>query len=285
MVEIVVRCPECYRKGKIEVESNIVSKSLRGVTAINVAEFFICDHSFIAYIDKNLAVRDCIITDFQLDLPQVVLPEESNEDIPGTDLIDIYLLTINILPQTLAFIIRSCFYKKPILYINDFENVNSHLVNFFEFIFGDNFEVNIFLTTNIGYKKHKKQFKNHIVIKDNEVINDKDKIMNFKKMKIENALVQKFYFESDSKSSLIIIRNDIKRAYEFAQAIVEFNNTLKENETLSSKRVIDYIFKRYNINLPLPYLRLLMDVAENNFGVQLKRDDKAADFMGLFSSK
>ncbi len=281
MVQITIHCPECHKRGKIEIAENIVGESARGVTAVNVAEFLICSHSFIAYIDKNLAVRDCMVTDFKIELPQMDFAEELEADIPGVELVDIYLLTINIPPQALAYIIHACFFKKPILYLNDLEVVNTHLVNFFEFIFGDFFEVKIFLSTRQGYKKNKKQFKNYIVIDNNKVINDKEKVMNKKNMKIENALVQKFFSELDTKSSLIIIKNEIKKAYELSLNLIELNNSLEENELLSSKRAIDYLNGIYGIDVPLPYLELLMDVIENYFDIQLNRETDVGDFLGF----
>ncbi len=71
MRKVDVRCPACSKRGFLEIPEEIISKSLRGVSAINVDKDKICAHSFVAYIDKNLAVRDCFLTDFQLELPQM----------------------------------------------------------------------------------------------------------------------------------------------------------------------------------------------------------------------
>ena len=71
MVEIKINCPACSKTGKLEVEENIIKKSLRGITAINVGEFLICPHSFIVYIDMNFTVRDCFFSDFKIELPEI----------------------------------------------------------------------------------------------------------------------------------------------------------------------------------------------------------------------
>jgi hypothetical protein len=282
MVKIKIRCPECFKKGDIEVDSKIISESKAGVTAITIAENLICKHLFIAYIDRNCAVRDSLIADFTIDLPEVKLPEEIEYDIPDSESIDIYLLTINVPPYTLACIIRACFYNKPILFINDFEVVNTHLVNFFEYIFTDSFEVNIFLTTKIGYKKNKKQFKNHIVIEKNKVIKDKEQLMISKNMKIENILVQKFFSVPDPITNLITIKNEIKKVYELSLKVLEFNNKLKENEPLSLKRAVDYLFNEYEIKISIPYLTFLLDIIEFYFKVELNRDSEYLSFLELF---
>ena len=92
MVKVEIRCPACSKVGKVEIEENIISQSVRGITAVNVAEFLVCEHSFVAYIDKNLAVRDCFVADFQIELPQIEQQEIERVDVPDSEVIDIYLI-------------------------------------------------------------------------------------------------------------------------------------------------------------------------------------------------
>ena len=156
MVKIVIRCPKCSKKRTIDVEENLVRNSERGVTAITVAEALICDHSFVAYIDRNLSVRDCFIADFQIEIPQLVPAEDIDEVlIPTDEKVDIYLISINISSLALAYIIRACFHKEPIMYLNELTIINDHLIHFFDFIFGDTFKYEISFASQEEYKKNK----------------------------------------------------------------------------------------------------------------------------------
>jgi len=199
MVKVEIRCPACAKVGKVEIEENIISQSVRGITAVNVAEFLVCEHSFVAYIDKNLAVRDCFVADFQIELPQIDQQKIEKVDVPDSEVIDIYLISININALWLTFILRGCFYKKKILILNDLAVLNKHLTNFFKYIFQNTFDIDISTETKILYKKNKKLFKNHIIIDNNKVINDKKQIMKPKLIKIERSIVQSFLVEPDPK--------------------------------------------------------------------------------------
>jgi hypothetical protein len=89
MAKVEIRCPSCAKIGKIEIKESILSQSIRGITAVNIPENLICEHSFIAYIDKNLAVRDCFIADFQIEIPQLENDQKIKRiDVPDSDFID-----------------------------------------------------------------------------------------------------------------------------------------------------------------------------------------------------
>jgi len=282
MVGIEISCPDCSKRGTIEVEENLIRNSERGVSAINVAENLICSHSFVAYIDKNLAVRDSFITDFKIETPEMELEQRiDDKDLPSHDLIDVYLITININALWLTFIIRGCFYKKNLLIINNMEALHGHLINFFKFIFQNAFEFNISLETQENYNEDKKKYKDCIIIDGNEVINDKNKIMKPKLINIERTIVQKFLAEQDPKSSLIILKNEIQKVYHLSEEIVNYNNSLKENEELTSKKIMDYFEEVKDTKIQLQYLDFLFEIINNYFEVKLAMSSKTSDFLGF----
>lgn len=282
MVEIKIHCPACFKKGAIEVEENLIFKSERGVSAINIAENLICSHSFVAYIDKNLAVRDCFLTDFKIETPDVDLEQKLIEaEIPSLDVIDVYLITININALWLTFILHGVFYKKKLLILNSMESLHSHLNNFFKFIFQNSFELDISLETRDNYKKDKKKYKDYIVIDGNEVINDKNNIMKPKKINIERTIVQIFLGEQDTKSSLILIRNEIQKVFTLSQEIIALNNNLEKNEELTTKKIIDYFQEVKDIKIQPQYLDFLFEIIHNYFNVKLAMSSKTSDFLGF----
>lgn len=282
MVGIEIHCPICSKKGVVEAEENLIRNSERGVSAINVAENLICSHSFVAYIDKNLSVRDSFITDFKIETPDVELEHKLIEaEIPSLDVIDVYLITININALWLTFILHGVFYRKKLLLLNSVESLHSHLNNFFKFIFQNSFELDISLETRANYNKDKKKYIDYIVIDGNEVIKDKNNFMNPKKINMERTIVQMFLGERDTKSSLILIRNEIQKVFTLSQEIITLNDNLKENEELTSKKIIDYFKEVKDTKIQPQYLDFLFEIINNCFEVKLAMSSKTSDFLGF----
>jgi hypothetical protein len=282
MVEIEIRCPSCSKKGIIEVAENLIQKSERGISAINVAEDLICSHSFVAYIDKNLSIRDSFITDFKIMTPELKIEQKVEaREIPSQDLINVYLITININALWLTLILHGCFYSKKLLIINNTESLHKHLINFFKYIFQDTFEINISLETRDNYKKDKKKYEDYIIIDGNDITNDKNSIMKPKIINIERTIVQKFLAEQEPTSSLLLIKNEIQKVYNLSKEIITFNNNLRENEELTSKKIIDYFKETKDIKMQTQYLDFLIDVVSNYFNFKLAMSSKTSNFLGF----
>ncbi len=270
MIKVEIRCPQCSRKGKLEVEENLIKQNERGISAINVAEDLICKHSFIAYIDKNFNVRDCVITDFTIKLPQIEVEQITVDKIPDKDTINLYLLTLNLNALWLTYILRACFFKKKILIINEFNLLNPHIMNFFRFIFQDTFDIDISIQKEANYKKVKKKYKNYIIIDKDKIIKDKEKIL-LKFTKIERAIIQKFLAEQDPKTSLIILKNEILKAYKLSKDIdlylKDYNKTLE----LTPKLMSDYLTEKYNQKISELYLKFLIKIVQNYYEVDFTK--------------
>jgi len=270
MVKVEIRCPSCSKRGNIEVPEDIINQSTRGVTAINVANEQICSHSFVAYIDKNLAVRDCFITDFQIELPQIEAPAATEETpIPSQEAVDIDIIKMNIPALTFTFMIRAWLFGQPMLFLYDGEFLHRHVENFFKFISTGSFETELLIGEHELYKKSKKHFRNYIVLDSTRVLNDKGKYLDPKKIKIERTFVQKFLAEYDPKSSLIIFKNEIRTAYELANTIKEIIDTYDGEEKLGKKKLIDQLLEVKGIKVPFSYLEFLLDIIKNYYNFDL----------------
>ena len=114
MAKVEIRCPSCNKRGNIEIAEDIINQSARGVTAINIPQDQICTHSFVAYIDKNLAVRDCFMADFQLELPQMEIEQPAEKEIPDASVADVDLIKINVPALTLTYFIRASLLNRNI---------------------------------------------------------------------------------------------------------------------------------------------------------------------------
>lgn len=77
-------CPVCSKKGIIEISEKPLVNATRGLISISISKDIVCEHAFIAYVDKNLKVRDYFRPDFQLDLRSLrsAEPTEKEEEPP-----------------------------------------------------------------------------------------------------------------------------------------------------------------------------------------------------------
>ncbi|MBD3340128.1 MAG: hypothetical protein GF353_13525 [Candidatus Lokiarchaeota archaeon] len=255
--------------GYIDFDKKLCNQSESGVTAVNV-EKSICEHSFVVYLDNNMEVRDCFITDFLLELPEIEPKRKDTEEkVPGINYIDINLIKINVKALELAYILRACFLKKALLVIKEEDFIVKHLQSFLTYIFQDSFDFEVRIKSSKDYKDNKKKFKNFLIISDDKVLRNKGKILDAKKLKIERNIVQKFYAEYDPQASLIILKNEINKIFELSQEIIEIINNYNGTEKLGKKKLIDLVRKKREIKIPFAYLELLLDILKFYFKFDL----------------
>ena len=151
-MKVLLRCPSCHKQGRMEFADDSAKKTRKGLLAVNVAPNMICEHSFIAYLDKNLAVRNYFTADFEIEIPDQPLEQVSETDqLVSTDLIDLDLLRLNITPTLITWIIKSIFMKKQIIVISDQEFLYNHYINFFKFITQKSFGIDFKMLSIVDY--------------------------------------------------------------------------------------------------------------------------------------
>ena len=143
MEKIEVICPTCSKKGIIYTNRETIDNNPRGIIAINVYPKQICSHALVAYVDKNLELRDCLAVDFQVEIPHMETDVLKEVIIPEADEIDLDLIRINFNALPLAVAIHGCLFGKKILILVDEEFLHDHLLNFFHYIFKDTFDIDI----------------------------------------------------------------------------------------------------------------------------------------------
>ncbi len=283
MPDIEVRCPSCLKKGKIEITDDSIKSISRGLLAVNVAPTTVCPHSFLIYVDKNLNIRDYFIPDFQIELPHTELEEAlKDRKIPGIDIIDLDLIKLNLTPSLLTYIIRAIFYKRKIVLILEQKYLYNHILNFFEYITQNSFEANITITSKENYYNNKEQFNDFIIFEGTHIINDKDEIIQPKKLQFEKSIIEQFLSESKSTLSLVLLKNEIKKSFAFAKSISEFIISYNQKEKLSSKIITDYLKDAHGFKIEKnykKYLNWLLDLANEYFGISLYESSEATDFL------
>ena len=263
-MKIEVRCPACSKIGKIEVPEEDVKKAAKGLYAVNIDKIF-CSHSFIAYVDKNLSIRDCYIADFQIELPEA-LPDKKVETVPTKiEEFDIALVKINLLPTLLVNTIRAIVTGKKIVILSSEPFINKHIENFLKYITANSFKNEIAIISVEDYKKEKDLYKEHIVLQANQIIKDETNIINPKKMDIERAIVQNFFDTYSLKTSIFLIKNELLNLHEYSIDLIDLLDNYNGSKKLGKKDLIKQLNIRLNINLTGNYLELLLNILTNYF--------------------
>ena len=266
-VSVEVRCPACNKSGQIKVDKNIFDLNLRGITAVNVSKGFICKHSFVIYIDTNLAMRDAFVCDFKIESPDFDLSKDVPKSVTERTY-DLDLVKINLTPSLLANTLTGIYHKKKILMLSDQEFLNIAFFQFFKSIIYDTFDLNLNIISKNDYKANKKEYKDFLILSGKEVINDKNKIINPKKMLMVNMITQKFYADRDSESSLIIIKNENQKTFILAKAITNFFK--EDSGDLDIKNLKKYLNTNIqNIEISPYYMSFLFDIVENYFEIKV----------------
>ena len=271
MSQIIITCPDCSQKGSIEISKEKIEKSNRGIAAVHIAEKIICSHSFIAYVDMNMQVRDYFIADFKVDLPELSSIQILKElTIPDQEKIDVNLIKFNLHALLITLVLRAIFLKEKIVLINDYDYLNSKILNFFKYITQGSFEIDISIISSEDYKNAKEHESEIIFFDIRDMMVDFQKNKNLKHLKIEMRIVQRFFAEQDPKPSLIFLKNDVQKAYDLALIIKDYIQTLNKKEKIYTKKIMDYLENVHNFKISLEYLKFLIDIIKNYFKVSVR---------------
>ncbi len=271
MSKMQIICPSCAKNGYIEVSEKDIKGTSRGVLAVNIAENRICSHTFIVYVDNNLMIRDYFLVDFQCKLPDVATTEQIEEkEIQGDELIDTEIIKLNLHALLITFILRAIFKKKKIILINEQNDIREQILNFFEYITQGSFDIDLSILSREEYENYQVNVKNSLDFEDKNVIRDIDKIIDPKKLKVERRIVQKFFSETDKKSSLIVFKNEIQKAYDLSKTVADYITNHKEKEKIYSKNILKYLEKLHKIKLSLQYMNFLIEIVKNYFNVSFR---------------
>lgn len=278
MKKLEVRCPSCSKRGYIEVSEKEVEKAARGVFAVNVMEGVACEHSFVAYVDKNLTVRDTFIADFQLEIPDIIPDQSIESDVAQKlDLIDTSLIKLNFTATLLTHLIRAILFKKKVLLFFNQPYMVDNIYKFIEYITQNSFQPDILIIS--GEQYNIENIEDAIILEGNQIIKDEKDILNAKTLGVERSLVRKFLAEYEPKPSLIYLQNSLQKAYDLSLIIIEIVKNLKKKEKLYSKNVIKDIERVHGVKVQLPYLDFLYDIVENYFGVKIPKSSNISNFL------
>lgn len=271
MPNIAIKCPLCSKKGVISIEEDLIKNSSRGLLSVHIANDIICKHTFTAYIDKNLQVRDYFFVDFSVKLPEISLIENlEQQSVPIKEIIDVDLIKLNIPAITLTYIIKSIFLKQKIVLISNQEFLYHHIEKFFEYITQNSFEMDFSLINSDDYKNNKKSYKDAMVFDSNKIIRNNKNLINPKKLDIEKKIVERFYSESQLGYSYIVLKNEIFKAYELSKQIIqEIEGVKKSGNQPNILTIQNEVEKVYKAKIDKLYLKFLIEIIDNYFEVSV----------------
>ena len=277
MYQIEINCPSCKSRGYFEISEDFVKTINRGIFAINIAAHTICTHTFIAYIDKNLEVRDYFVADFQVEIPELskeaqefALDRNISEKKDLDNDFDVDIIKLNLSATIITYIIKSILSKQKILYISDLDYLNEGILNFFNYLTEDSFELNFSITTRENYEKNIKDYNDWMVFEGYEVIRDYNKIINNKNLVVEKQIVNKFITESDKNIGLTLLKGEMRKACKLAQKIVKVVNDMKnKNENINIFNINKILENEFTIKIESAYINFLTEIVKSYFGIQL----------------
>ena len=272
MVNVFLVCPTCKKKGFIEIPEERNKDPSGGILAIDLEANILCQHSFIVYLDNNLKVRECVIPDFKVELPELKLEDQiRTTGLPDRDVFDIDLIKLNLPFILLAHVLKSIFFKEKIVIISNQEFFFSHIYNFFKDITQDSFGIDIYVTNQDGYMKNKKKYKNCVVLEEKKVLEDCNKTINPKKLKVEKQIVKNFLSTYDLVYCYITLKNEINKAYELSKSIADYVIKSKEAEELNQQIITVFLKAKYQIKISNAYLTFLCEIVKIYFEVEDSR--------------
>ena len=281
MAKLQIRCPVCAKWDNIEILDDATKNVKRGLLAVNISSGMICEHSFIAYVDKNLIVRDCFIADFKIEASEAEIAyKEVDKALPETESIKFDLIKLNIPEKLMSMIFKAIFLGKKVILISEDQFLYKHIINFFRYVMQDLFNIDLNILSEASYKKTKNDYDDYLVFKKGNITHDKNKIIDFKKLNIVKRISQKFLAEYDHTTGLIIVRNEIQKAFEYSKALAEFI-TGDQEKIFTSKILMDLIKEKQEERIQKDYLTFLLKIVKNYFKVEVPKIDGVSNFLGI----
>jgi hypothetical protein len=281
MAKIEVRCPVCSKWDHIEISDDATENITKGLLAVNIATGMICEHNFIAYVDKNLIVRDCLIADFKIEAPETSTTEGIDNTIPPKiQSINYDLIKLNIPELLMASVFKAIFMGKGVILISDDNFLADNILYFFKYAMQNLFKNEIIALSKNDYKSNPKIYENYIIFEKRKIIQDADKIINPKKLGIEIGFAKKFLGEYDLVTGLIILRNEIQKSFEFSKTLADFISN-SDKKAWTSKILIDHINEIHSERIQMNYLTFLYDIVKYYFKVDVPKIDGVTKFLGI----
>lgn len=218
---------------------------------------------------------------------QLILPKLGSLDTGARKIPDSRELNLNILkkvdPLILSYILSCIFLKEKAILLVKTEQLKRQIQSFLEFIVQHTFQYDISVVKEEDYTNGEQGVVEILVLNQNEaikkgydkIINNEEKILKNRSIKVEKKIIEKFVDRDNRKTSLNLIRDEIKKASLLAENLKEKISQIREErkgKKIDSHEIIGKISEEYNINtLSRNYLRFLTDIIERHYGIEIPK--------------
>jgi len=261
--KVELQCPICMKLGYLSISSNYINKAERGMFAVEISKGLICEHAFIAYIDRNLIVRDSFTADFQVDSSNGFNPQIPWIDQVSKKTLNLDLIKMNLTLPTLSYILKAIFFRKKMILIFEDSFLYDHILNFLNYITRDSFTIDVSIMAKQDYIPHMNLVNDYIVLERNKIIRAKNNILDNKNLVEERRIVQKFLNEYNMILSLITIKNEISKVYIYSRKIIKYIKNIEKPETKSARNLLKHLSNVHGIKIKPSYLSFLLDIVRN----------------------
>jgi len=208
--------------------------------------------------------------------------DEGKEESNGND-IDVFygksavfdvkadLIRMNIKKETMVNALLGCFLKKKIVILlkKEISFLEENLLDFFDSILKNSFDIKVVAISQEEYKKSIENYRDYLVLSNGEVIGKYKYGFNDKKTDIENHLIKEFYENSFLNKGLKRLKRKLQEIYDLSEELCNYYN-MKNN--ISRKEVVKYLEAVYfpKNKIKKDYLSFLVRVAREYFNTEIK---------------
>ena len=108
-----------------------------------------------------------------------------------------------------------------------------------------------------------------MIFEGNEIVNNVNQSLNPKTLKVEKKIVHIFLSEGDLNSSLIMLKNELLKAYLLSNLIVDFIQKINNINNLNISKLCKNLEKSQKVKINNDYLLFLLDIVRNYFGFNI----------------
>ena len=181
------------------------------------------------------------------------------------------LIRMNIKKETMVNALRGCFLKKKIVILlrKDICFLEENLLDFFDSILKNSFDIKVVAISQEDYKKSIENYRDYLVLSNKEVIGKYKYEFNDKKTDIENHLIKEFYDDPFLNEGLKRLKRKLQEIYDLS---VELCNYYKMKNNISRKEVVKYLETVYfpKNKIKKDQLSFLVRVAREYFNTEIK---------------
>lgn len=197
------------------------------------------------------------------------------------------LIRMNIKKETMVNALRGCFLKKKIVILlrKDISFLEENLLDFFDSILKNSFNIKIVAISQEDYKKSIENYRDYLVLTNGKVIGKYKYGFNDKKTDFENHLIREFYEDPFLNKGLKRLKHKLQEIYDLSE---ELCNYYKMKSNISRKEVVHYLEAVYfpKNKIKKDYLSFLLKIAREYFNTEIKfRQDTMGDLINSMWGK